>query len=215
MCGITFCILVYLLGILCNFNRNHFLKRGQCYITAPMLSLQPTGIYLFNYWLNRLFLIAQLHSCPGINSRVHTSLAGERQAPHWAYVDIKWDPFHGQNAAFYSNQSRHTLLHQWAKITQSTENTASLYFLCMGKGRGIGLSWKHPVQWSWELANAQKLLKILNSSFSPQGGKTQEHLTELLWIFVTLWPHFGPRFEVLIQFTVIYLKKQNAKSFTL
>lgn len=43
-----FCILVYLLGILSNFNRNHFLKRGQCYITAPMLSLQPTGIYLFN-----------------------------------------------------------------------------------------------------------------------------------------------------------------------
>ena len=47
--GIIFCILVYLLGILTNFNRNHFLKGGECYVTAPMLSLHPTGIYLFNH----------------------------------------------------------------------------------------------------------------------------------------------------------------------
>ena len=49
MYGIIFCILVYLLGILTNFNRNHFLKGGECYVTAPMLSLHPTGIYLFNH----------------------------------------------------------------------------------------------------------------------------------------------------------------------
>lgn len=44
------------------------------------------------------------------------------------------------------------------------KNIASLNFLCMGKGTGIRLCWKSPVQWSQELANAQKL-KILNSSF--------------------------------------------------